>query len=90
MNEDFAKYITDLQYCMENTHQAEDRHLYTKYLAEASYILAEITLGANKARIVELINGHERLWGNTWLQDPVYERASKTYQEFKQKYVIGI
>ena len=90
MNEDFAKYIEDLHFCAANTHRAEDRELYSKYLAASAYILAELVLGANKNRVLELIKDHERLWGNTWLQDPIYERASKSYNAFKAKYVIGI
>jgi hypothetical protein len=84
MKIEFAQYIQDLQFGAENTSQAEDRGLYTKYLAEAGVILSSIILGADKEELEQLVNDHDRLWGQTWLIDPVHDKAAKSYKTFKQ------
>jgi hypothetical protein len=90
MQEEFAKYVEALAQCAASTHRAEDRSLYTSYLADAAGILAAITLAKNREHIAKLIKQHERLWGNTWLQDPVYKNASVVYEQFKRMHGFGI
>ena len=87
MSKIFEQYIQELHSACKSTHQAKDRHLYEKYLAEAGYILSEIISGVSETRIIELVQSHDRLWGNTWLQDPVFEKPSNTYQKFRLQYV---
>lgn len=84
MQIDFAEYIKALESSSQETTRAEDRSLYTKYLAEAGVILSAIVLGSTSAELASLISSHDRLWGQTWLIDPVYEKAAKSYQAFKQ------
>ncbi len=84
MEKEFAQYIADLEFGSQNTKSSEDRPIYQSYLADAAYILAQIVLGISKEDLFKLINSHERLRGNTWLQDPVFEKAANSYSEFKK------
>tara|TARA_R110002073_G_scaffold191065_2_gene349749 strand:- start:597 stop:845 length:249 start_codon:yes stop_codon:yes gene_type:complete len=82
MEKEFALFIADLEYGLKNTKCAEDRNLYEKYLAQAACIMGKIILGAPKTEIFEEIDTNERLWGNTWLQDPVYKKSANSYKKF--------
>ena len=55
MSKIFVQYIQELQSANKNTHQAEDRQLYEKYIGEAGYILSEIMSGVSEVRVIELI-----------------------------------
>jgi hypothetical protein len=90
MNEEFAEYVDVLMQCSEETHRAEDRSPYVHLIADAGAILADMVMNKDKKHISKVIKAHDRLWGHTWLQDPVYEKASRTYEAFKCKYGFGI
>lgn len=85
MKKEFALYIADLEYGLKNTKRAEDRNLYEKYLAQAACIMARIILEAPRNELFEEIDTNERLWGNTWLQDPVAKKSENSYKKFKEK-----
>jgi hypothetical protein len=90
MQEEFARYVDVLMECSEATHRAEDRGVYIRYIADAGALLADMVLNQDKEHIAKLIKEHDRLWGHTWLQDPVYEKASEIYQQFKRNHGFGI
>ncbi len=69
-----SAYVRTLEDCLANTHRAEDRSIYEKYLADAAGILASCVAGEPIANVVRRIEAHERLWGHTWLQDPIYRK----------------
>ncbi len=81
MKMELAAYILELNDASKNTHQAEDRRLYDKYLASAAVILALTERGAESETIKNEIQAHERLWGNTWLVDDAYKKPSNAWQK---------
>jgi hypothetical protein len=83
MEKEFARYVEELSACAAGTHRSEDRELYERYLAHASRVLAAIVTGKSKPQLSELIAAHDRLWGQTWLHDPIFDRASTLYAQFK-------
>jgi hypothetical protein len=87
--EDFSQYVRVLQRCAEETQYAEDRTPYMRLLADAGAILANMTLSDDQRVISELIQAHDRLWGQSWLQDPVQANASQTYEAFKRRNGFG-
>jgi hypothetical protein len=80
-----AAYVLCLESCLERTHRAEDRSIYVKYLAEAGGLLAACVAGAPMPELVSRVSSHERLWGYTWLQDPVYREAAAAFAEAKEE-----
>ena len=83
MNIAAAKYILALRDAAGATHQAEDRPIYEMLLAEAGIILALIETNADRATIASAVASHERLWGHTWLRDPVFNGPSSAWQNMK-------
>lgn len=83
MNKLAAEYILKLRDAAVATRQAEDRSIYAKLLADAGVILALIETGADQDVIAEAVGTHERLWGHTWLQDPVFEESSNAWEKVK-------
>ena len=77
-------YVRILEDCLANTHRAEDRPNYEKYLADAAGILASCVAGEPIANVVRRIEAHERLWGHTWLQDPIYRKAESAWHTVKE------
>src|SRR6266849_6549502 len=57
-----SAFVRSLEDCLANTHQAEDRSIYEKYLADAAGILASCVAGEPIANVVRRIGAHERLW----------------------------
>ncbi len=82
-----AKYILDLSESAAATHRAEDRPIYESYLADAAVLLAAVVAGKDKEEIEQHIERHERLWGQTWHQDPVYKKPAESFKKFKD--IIG-
>ena len=80
-----AIYILELRDAAGATHQAEDRPIYEKLLADAGVILALIETNADNATISSAIASHERLWGHTWLRDPVFSGPAKAWEMVKSK-----
>jgi len=74
-----ASYVATLERCLANTHRAEDRSIYEKYLADAAGILASSVLGESMDILRSRFEAHERLWGHTWLQDAAYREASSAW-----------
>jgi hypothetical protein len=83
MNRKIAYYVLMLRDAVGETHQAQDRPIYAKLIAEAGVLLALVDTTADSKIIVEAVTAHERLWGYTWLKDPVFEKPSKAWQEVR-------
>ena len=83
MQKELALYIEYLEFALNNTNQAEDRKLYTMYLASIGCVLAKVVLSAPREEIVEAIKSYDRLCGNTWLTAPVEGENSDSYNKFK-------
>lgn len=79
-----ARYVLSLFQASENTHRAEDRPLYRMYLSEAGVLLALAATGVERDHLLRHMAQHDRLWGQTWLQDPVCEGPSLAWQEVKR------
>ena len=81
----FAAYILCLERCLEKTHRAEDRSIYEKYLVDAAGLLAACVDGVPIPELVARVELHERLWGQTWLQDPIYREAAESFATAKDE-----
>jgi hypothetical protein len=79
VKKEIVEYILLLRDAKDKTHQAEDRPIYEKYLADVAVLLALIEKGTDKKAITDAFLDHERLWGQAWLQDPVFEGPSKAW-----------
>ena len=79
-----ARYILYLSESSDATHRAEDRPVYTSYLADAAVLLALVVNGADKSKIEQHIKDHERLWGQTWPRDPVYKKPRESFENIKK------
>lgn len=76
-----SRFIIEAKRLLEETHRAEDRHVYELYLLHAGVILAKIT---QDRTIGDDVATMERLFGNTWLQDEkAYHQAYSAWDEFK-------
>jgi hypothetical protein len=80
-----AEYIQSLEGCLEKTHRAEDRSIYKMYLADAAVLLAASVAGAPRPELVSRFESHERLWGQTWLQDPILSEAAAAFGAAKEE-----
>jgi hypothetical protein len=63
-------------------------HSIGMYLDEAGVMLALAVTGTGREHLQRRIEENERLWGQTWLPDPMYEGPSVAWQECKQVYRI--
>lgn len=82
-----AQFITEAKRLLEETHEAEDRQIYEKYLAHAGVILARIIQGQDIGSDIDTM---ERLFGHTWLKDGnAYAKAYATWNEFKRLFKTG-
>ena len=84
MKKEIAQYILSLHDAAEKTHRAEDRPIYTTYLADAAVLLALVETDASLEVLREAIGNHERLWGQTWLVDDVFKGPSSAWKVVKQ------
>jgi hypothetical protein len=84
MEKELAKFIEDLEFGLSTTKRAEDRKLYETYLAYAACILSKVVLNAPKEELYKAIDTNERLWGNSWLVDPVQGKHPESYMKFKE------
>jgi len=80
-----AAYVMALEHCAANTHRAEDRPIYASYLADAAGLLAHSVAGSPLSTIQSRISAHNRLWGYTWLQDPVFKPAADRFSEVEEE-----
>jgi|ERR1700730_3719110 hypothetical protein len=85
LEHDLADYVRTLEQCSNSTHRAEDRPLYEAYLADAAGFLAAVALGATADETRERFQRHERLWGTTWLIDPVSESAASKWTVIRER-----
>jgi len=85
LEHDLAEYVRTLEQCSHSTHRAEDRALYEAYLADAAGFLAAVALGITDDETRERFQRHERLWGTTWLIDPVYESAASRWTVIRER-----
>jgi hypothetical protein len=77
-----ARFVTEAKHLLEETHEAEDRHIYEMYLAHAGVILDRIV---QDQAIGNDIDTMERLFGHTWLKDTIaYAKEYATWDEFKR------
>ncbi len=44
-------------------------------------------MGTSKSDLFAEIDSHERLWGQTWVQDSIYKLPWESYSDFKN--IIG-
>jgi hypothetical protein len=81
-----AENVLSLFRASEGTHRAEGRPLYRMSLAEAGVLLALAAVGTEHEHLRRRFEQHDRLWGQTWLHDPVHEGPSSVWQECKRVY----
>lgn len=75
-----ANYILCLEQSAATTARAEDRPGYAQLLADAGPMLAAALESPAHSSMAIRISRHEKLWGNLWLQDPAFCRASHAWQ----------
>src|SRR5690349_12120276 len=85
LERDLAEYVTALEHCRRSTHRAEDHPLYEAYLADVAGFVAAVVLGTSAAETNERFQRHERLWGTTWLIDPVFESAASKWTAIRKR-----
>ena len=78
-----AKYVLCLEQSSSTTARAEDRSVYARLMADAGPLLAAALQPDDQSNIATRVSRHERLWGNLWLQDPVFQSASDAWQAAK-------
>ena len=83
LTSELANYVLALHKAAASTRRTEDRVLYEKYLADAAVLLALAETNATQDDIRKAVNTHERLWGNTWLQDEAYKGPAAAWQVVK-------
>ena len=84
LTQTIARYVMSLYSASQATHYAEDRPLYRIYLEQAGVLLALSVTDADQKEIQRYIGQHERTWGYTFLQDPVYKEPEGAWQEVKR------
>lgn len=72
-----ARFISEMEQQAGSTHEAEDRPLYDKFLANAAIILAKVE---QDTPIGDDVATMERLFGHTWFKDE--EAHTKIYTEW--------
>ena len=72
-----ANFILELKNHADSTHEAEDRPLHGKFLAQAAIIMAKLV---QDKPIGDDIDTVERLFGHTWFKDN--EAYTKIYSEW--------
>lgn len=76
-----SRFIMEAKRLQDETHEAEDRHIYEMYLAQAGVILAKVTQDRGIGNDIDIM---DHLFGNTWLKDGnEYAKAYSTWDEFK-------
>ncbi len=83
MKTELADYVLCLSECAAQTKQANDRPLYTDYLADAAILLASAERGASRGELKEKLERHERLLSQTWLVGPEHEVIFEAFKRVK-------
>jgi hypothetical protein len=76
-----ASYVEALENGAKTTTRAEDRGIYTSLLADAATVLACAVHDRSLAQLRQAVQGHERLRGQVWLQDPVQAESTRIWGE---------
>lgn len=76
-----ARYVSALEIGSKTTHRAEDRDNYKSLLADAAALLACSCLNGSLEDLRMRVSTHERLRGQTWLEDPAHKDSSSIWQE---------
>jgi hypothetical protein len=83
-----SDFILEVDVLSKETHEAEDRSIYGRYLSQAAIILAKVVQGRS---IGDDVATMERLFGDTWLKDDTsYSRAYSAWDRFKELLVKSI
>jgi len=90
MTSAFAQYVLVLDSCALSTARSEDRPIYQALLADAAGLLATSLADGARPEVSSRIDRHEQLWGQSWLQDPVYEKASNAWTAAKGSSSVAI
>ena len=83
MKTELADYILCLSESLNHTHQANDRPLYEKYLADAAVLLALVERGVTVKKLRLRVQNHERLLSNTWLVGDRHKYIFEAWKKFK-------
>jgi len=76
-----ADFISEVRRLNADTHEAEDRQIYGRYLSEAATILAKVI---RDEPIGDDVASMDRLFGNTWLKDDqAYRQAYTAWDRYK-------
>jgi len=84
-----SNYVLALEHSASQTNRAEDRSQYSLLLADAAPLLAAAVQNDQHSNFAERTSQHERLWGNIWLQDPVFQSASDAWQAARLACIRG-
>ena len=85
MKKELANYILVLSNCLNQTNQANDRQFYQMYLANAGVILASLEVGIDSTELVQKVENHSRLLGQTWIIDEAsYKKFYEAWDKFKK------
>lgn len=74
-----SEYVLALEAGAAKTARAEDQAL----LADAAGLLALAATNASPDDIRARLKAHERLWGNVWLVDPVFELPADALEKVR-------
>jgi hypothetical protein len=76
-----SHFIVEVERLSRETHEAEDRLIYEKYMAKAGAILAKVDLDIP---VGDDVDSMERFFGHTWLKDDEsYSKAYSKWDTFK-------
>jgi hypothetical protein len=77
-----SSFILVIENLAKDTHEAEDRSIYEKYLSRSSIIFAKLI---QNQPIGDDVSTMEKLFGNTWLKnDESYTKAYAAWDRFKR------
>ena len=77
-----AEFILEIESLSKDTHYAEDRILYERFLSYAALIISKLV---KEQPIRDDISTMEKLFGNTWLKDnESYHKAYEAWDKFKE------
>ncbi|MDR3157666.1 MAG: hypothetical protein LBU11_01375 [Zoogloeaceae bacterium] len=85
-----AEYGVALESCANATARSEDRPLYQALTADAAGLLAAAVMDGEEGKLLARIIRHERLWSHSWLQYPVFKKASNAWSLARKSSAIAI
>lgn len=76
-----ADFVAEVERLNGETHEAEDRKIYSMYLSMTAIVLAKVI---REEPVGDDVASMDRLFGNTWLKDEqAYRKAYSTWDRFK-------